>query len=274
MNLEEMAPVFIAVAPNGARHQKRDHSNLPVTPSELANTAAECAEAGASMIHLHVRDENGKHSLEPAHYRAAIREVRAAVGDALLIQVTSEAAGVYTAADQIRLIGELAPAGLSIAVRELFTAPLEAAANFVQNLWQQGVLLQYILYDSDDVRRYQHLVSEGLIPGRNHLVLLVFGRSSNADVNHLRSMVALLDSATPWMACAFGQAGFDILGEALASGGHVRIGFENGWSLPDGSTAHNNAALVKSIATIAQENHRPIANVAQSSNLFSKYSTQ
>ena len=82
-------------APNGARKTKADHPALPITPKELAATASDCLDAGASMIHLHVRDAQGRHSLDAELYRTAMSAIRRAVGDQLVIQVTSEAAGVY-----------------------------------------------------------------------------------------------------------------------------------------------------------------------------------
>ena len=56
--------MMIAVAPNGARKQKTDHPALPISPAELAATAVQCQEAGACMVHLHVRDVQGGHSLK------------------------------------------------------------------------------------------------------------------------------------------------------------------------------------------------------------------
>ena len=55
--------VLIAVAPNGARLSRRDHAALPLTSDEIAETALSCAQAGAVMIHLHVRDDEGRHCL-------------------------------------------------------------------------------------------------------------------------------------------------------------------------------------------------------------------
>ena len=88
--------VLIAVAPNGARRSRKDHPALPVTLDELVETAAACARAGAAMIHLHIRDVYGEHSLDPVRYRHAITAIRERVGDNMLIQVSSEAAGTRT----------------------------------------------------------------------------------------------------------------------------------------------------------------------------------
>ncbi len=67
-----LPPPILAVAPNGARRTNTDHPALPMTADEIARTAAECREAGAAMIRLHVRDRNGDHSLDADLYRDAI----------------------------------------------------------------------------------------------------------------------------------------------------------------------------------------------------------
>ncbi|MGH6903418.1 MAG: 3-keto-5-aminohexanoate cleavage protein [Geminicoccaceae bacterium] len=60
-----MTPLVVTVAPNGARRTKTDHPDLPITPAEIARDAAWCADAGASVLHLHVRAGDGRHSLDP-----------------------------------------------------------------------------------------------------------------------------------------------------------------------------------------------------------------
>ena len=203
------------------------------------------------MIHLHVRDAQLQHSLEPAHYRPAIDAVRAAVGDRMLIQVTSEAAGIYKPDEQIRLIEALMPGGVSIAVREFFVDEVatENAARLLARLKQAGTLIQYILYETADVLKYRQLVAGGAIPGK-HWVLFVLGRYADPDDagEPLSGFISALENEAPWMACAFGARAFERLSEAATLGGHVRIGFENGWWLPDGSVAQDNAALVASLA--------------------------
>jgi 3-keto-5-aminohexanoate cleavage enzyme len=99
--MSEAAPVVICVAPNGARKTRNDHPRLPITPAELAHCAEECLRAGAAMMHLHVRDADGRHSLDAEDYRAALAAIRSRVGDELIVQVTTEAAGRYAPAQQI-----------------------------------------------------------------------------------------------------------------------------------------------------------------------------
>jgi 3-keto-5-aminohexanoate cleavage enzyme len=97
--------VIVTVAPNGGRKTKADHPALPLTADELARTAAECLERGASMIHLHVRDKDGGHSLDPEAYRSVIARICEEVGDRLVLQITSESLGRYSPAEQ-RAAGE------------------------------------------------------------------------------------------------------------------------------------------------------------------------
>jgi 3-keto-5-aminohexanoate cleavage enzyme len=60
-----MTPLVVIVAPTGARRSKADHAGLPITPDEIAAEAARCCAAGATVLHLHVRDEDGAHTLDP-----------------------------------------------------------------------------------------------------------------------------------------------------------------------------------------------------------------
>jgi len=86
--------VIIAVAPNGARKTKEDHENIPLTSLELAQSAKDCINAGASMIHLHVRNSDYSHSLSTELYKQAIDEINQ---HDIFIQVTSESVDMYSA---------------------------------------------------------------------------------------------------------------------------------------------------------------------------------
>ena len=151
------SPLIVTVAPNGARKLKSDHPNLPITPDELALCATDCLEAGAAMIHLHVRDADGRHSLDVEAYRQAIRAVKNAVGEDLIIQVTTEAVGIYNADQQMAMVRELRPEAVSLAIREICPGPAheEAAAAFFTHLGDAAIFPQYILYSEEDIRYFQ-----------------------------------------------------------------------------------------------------------------------
>ena len=250
-------PMLIAVAPNGARKTKLDHPELPLSARELIKTALDCIEAGASMMHFHVRDKYGNHTLDHTIYGPVLKELEAAVGEHMLLQVSSEAAGQYQPDEQIEQMKRLAPHCLSCGLREFVKDEKDYAAghDFFSALHRSGVLAQYILYSPADVEWYETLCTEGVIPGESHLLLFVLGRYGQVGANshELPNYVAALKRKSHWMACAFGQAEHTTAAQAAKMGGHARIGFENNHSLPDGSPAADNAALIQLTAGLAQK---------------------
>ena len=119
-------PTIIMVAPNGARKVKTDHSAVPVTIDETIATAKECHAAGASILHAHVRDDAGKHLLDVARYSKLLDGLRQEVPD-MLVQITTEAVGIYTPDQQADLVFELKPDFVSVGFREMIGDNGEAA---------------------------------------------------------------------------------------------------------------------------------------------------
>ncbi len=268
-------PVMIMVAPNGARRNKADHPALPMTPAELAQCADDCRRAGAGAIHLHVRDDEGRHSLDADRYRQAIAAIRDRVGDDMLIQVTTEAVGRYRPDEQMALLRELRPQAASLAIREVLPQGASArevgeVAAFLHEMHDAGVLIQYILYDGDDLRRLAVLHGEGRIPQRWPWMLFVLGRyaqdrqSAPGDLMpFLRELEKTGLRDAPWSVCAFGVNEFICAVNAVALGGGVRVGFENNLLLADGTGAPDNAANVAQVAAAVRKMGRQTASAGQ-----------
>ncbi|MGN8060194.1 3-keto-5-aminohexanoate cleavage protein [Ralstonia sp. 22111] len=274
-------PIAIAVAPNGARKTHADHPALPITPDELAACARQCVDAGAAMLHLHVRRPDGTHSLEPEDYRPAIAAVQRAVGDALVIQITTEAVGIYTPEQQMASVRALQPEAISAALRELAPdAAHEAeAARFFGELAAARTAIQYILYSADDVVRYRDLRARGVLPDTPHWVLFVLGRYSAGQRSDPSDLLPFLQAwaeggditaNVPWAMCAFGPREAECALSAALLGGHARLGFENNMALPDGSTAPDNAALVTNLRRHLDALHRPVASAAELRGWFGR----
>jgi len=260
---------LLIVAPNGARITKETHSQVPLCPQEMADDVQACVAAGAAMVHVHARDAMGAHSLAVDDNDTMMSAVRERIGDAAIIQLTTEAVGRYQPVEQMQLIYELVPEAASFSVRELVPNERteEAAATFFQWCYSQNIIAQYILYSSEDLRRYFDLLARGVIPSGRHHVLLVLGRYSQ----HLQSMPTdllpllspdLLDSSLRWAVCAFGRQEHRCLSTALSLGGDIRVGFENNIYRPDGSLAQNNAEQVRRIADYAHALGRPLCSAA------------
>ena len=168
----------MTVAPNGGRKTKADHPALPLSADELARTAAECLERGASMIHLHVRDKDGGHSLDPEAYRSVIARICEEVGDRLVLQITSESLGRYSPAEQRAAVLRTNPEAVSLALREL--APEKTDEKdfglFLGKLKQMRIWPQIIVYHPDEAERLGAMLKQGLIPFDKLSVLYVLGR--------------------------------------------------------------------------------------------------
>lgn len=260
-------PLIITSAPNGAYKLAADHPEVPLTAKQMAATAKACLAAGASMLHLHIRDAQGRHSLDIEGYRTAQQAVREAVGDALVIQVTSEAAKVYEAPAQIAMVRALRPEAVSVGLREVDQPAIGEAglAEFFAWLARERVMTQVILYDVADLRRWQDLRARGIVPEAPWFLLFVLGRytaGQTSSPTDLLPFVHAHSTGEPWAVCAFGKTEHACVTAAASLGGHVRVGFENNLYLKNGEVAPNNAALVSQAAQAALSLGRPIATAA------------
>ncbi len=268
-----MRDVMVMVAPNGARRGKADHRAVPLTVAELAGDAAACAAAAAAAIHLHIRDAEGGHSLDPDLYRAAIAAVRKSA-PGLVVQVTTEAIGRFTPAEQMATVRALRPEAVSLALRELVPdAASEAEAGaFFSWMSESRVAPQFILYTPEEVTRCLDLIDRGVIPFALPFLLFVLGRhsvdqqSSPADLDPF--VAALGGRGLPWAMCAFGRREADCALAAARLGGHVRVGFENNLHLPDGTIAPSNAALVKATCDLLRTEGFGIMDAERAASLM------
>lgn len=246
----------LMVAPNGARRGKSDHPALPITLDELVTTAVSCHAAGADGIHVHVRDENGEHSLDVGQYREALAAIKAAV-PGFFLQVTSEAAGRFGPEAQMQMIEQLRPRSVSLAYSELMRAPTDTATATTFYAWAAAndVGIHHIAYTPDELQIFLKAVGQGIIPGTAHQLQLVLGSYAAAKPSRPSDLDAyekLLDAykdefSLEWMICAFGSAETDCLVETAKRGGKLRVGFENSLWNADGSLAKDNAQRVAEV---------------------------
>lgn len=257
-NTSVHSPVAIMCAPNGGRLQKSDHPKIPITPTELAETAENCLLAGASAFHFHVRDEQGAHSLDARRYRDATDAIRARVGNTMHLQVTTEAQGRFSPEDQISLVESLVPEGVSLALREILpmgrdNSPWQSRIrDFFSWMDQSAVTYQLILYSPDELERLAQLRDVGIVPSTPLSLLFVLGAynpPTQATPADLVPFLANKDPLDSWWIAAFGPHEGRCALTAAFLGGHIRIGFENNFNLLSGVRAPDNASLVQDIAS-------------------------
>jgi Uncharacterized conserved protein len=170
----------LMVAPNGARRSKADHPALPVTLPEITDTAQACQRAGADGLHLHLRDANCRHVLDIGLYREAMLELRKVVPE-MAIQITTEAAGLYSAPHQ-RLVALGAGADLvSAAVREMaLNTPKREVSAFYTQCAARGIAVQHILYDAAEFDLLASLLPKALFT--DPALQLIFDLAATAGI--------------------------------------------------------------------------------------------
>ncbi len=261
-----MADLTIMVAPNGARKGHAEHPNLPLTADALATDTLASQAAGAQAVHMHVRDDNGRHTLDASRYLAATDAVRRATGTDFVVQITTEAVGMFKPHEQIAVVRAVQPEAVSIATKELIPdAGSEAdAAELYQWAHQQRIAVQHIVYAANEFDHLLDLIERGIIPGNRHSVIFPLGRyaaNQESDPAELAPFVAKVRdsggaSRFDWWVCAFGASETASLVAAAAMGGHCRIGFENSFFNADGTRAGSNAERVSDLRAALSGIHR------------------
>lgn len=243
---------LIMVAPNGARKNKEDHPNLPISISEIVECAKSCFVAGADNIHAHVRDKNGMHVLDAGLYLELIKELEQKT-PTLNVQITTEAVGQYSPNEQRSLVKKVMPKAVSVALKEMLSDDDEIAQRrFYWWASEQHIDLQHIIYSPDEVLLLANLIAKGFIPSNNLSMLFVLGRYVKNQISSPADLVPFLkaykksglNKNSKFMICAFGQNEQACLLAAAKAGGDCRIGFENNHLLPDGTLARDNAGQV------------------------------
>ncbi len=268
-------PRVIACAPNGAYKQRSDHSALPLTTSQIVRTAIAVRNAGASMLHLHIREDNGDHSLDPRLYLHTLDAIKTELGNSLLLQITSEAGGKYQAEQQIANVMAVNPDAVSVALREIIHSPEDhpRAQVFFHWIAAHEVLPQYILYSAEDVELYNQLRSSKIMPAHPHSVLFVLGRYHHAQQSSCADLSPFIESWSAadiaWMVCAFGATEQDCLLHSAKLGGHARMGFENNLYQSSGEIADSNEAQIQGLKTALIAQNATIATALEAREILS-----
>lgn len=241
-------------APNGARKTKLDHPALPMSIEETAAEASAAFNAGAAMLHAHVRDDDGKHCLDASRYRDLLT-MMADQCPQMPCQITTEAVGIFTPKDQARCLAEVMPEYASIAIRELTAdqspQAMDYAAKVIKDTAAQNTHMQFILYSPEDLKILQDIRDIGQLDFAldGLFVLGKYNPNFNSDPKELDQFLntdhGFLNS---WMVCAFGPQEYDVMIKAQSNGGHARVGFENNLYLKNGDIAPSTSALVKQLA--------------------------
>ncbi len=258
---------LITVAPTGAEARKVAVPALPVTLEELVTTAKECQEAGAAVIHVHVRDQDARPTLDLSRLTDTVQALRESTD--LIVQLSTGGAAGDPFGDRLRVL-DARPDACSLTCGtvnfgdQVFSNPWPFIRDLYQRTQQLGVVPEFELFDLGHVAALHRLLGEFGPPagdlggGRVHcdLVMGVPG-GMPGDAGTLVAAVAALPEGATWSATGIGRTTLPVMFIALAAGGHLRVGMEDTLSFARGRPVGGNAELVERAAALAAHAQRP-----------------
>lgn len=272
-----MKPIILTSAITGAETTRKDQPNLPVTPQEQAREAIACFEAGARVIHLHVREDDGSPSQRLERFEESIAAIRAAVPE-MIIQIST--GGAVGEPFEKRLaplalkpdMGTLNAGTLNFG-DEIFINHPHDIIRLAEAFKEYNVVPEVEVYESGMIDIVSRLVKRGIIthtPLHIQFVLGVPGGMSGKPKNLLYMIEHLAEEipTATWAVAGIGRWHLPTSMIALATGGHIRSGFEDNIFYHKNVLADSNAQLVARLARIAKEIGRPIATPAQAREIL------
>ena len=282
--------LIITVATTGTIHGKEVNPNLPEQPDEIAQAAYECWNEGASIVHVHARDKNGKGTSDPEILKDIDRRIREKKCD-IIIQHSMAPANPM-------LLGK--PEGdIDDGVRTTTTTPppemasLEVAPSNIihegkvynilwDRLWAErtakylldkGIKPEVEVYNNSDMDDVDYLIDKGVLT-KPYYVSFVLGmhrvnnQASRYSPKHLMHLVDLLPAGAIWSTLGIGPIEFDATTLSILLGGNVRVGFEDNIYIEKGRLASSNAEPVAKIVRIAKELGREIASPSEAREML------
>ncbi len=254
---------MITVAPTGAELDKSAVPVLPVTLDELVVTAKACQEAGAAMIHVHIRDGDAKPTLDIARLTDTVQALREATD--LIVQLST--GGAVTDPYERRLaVLDAGPDGCSLTCGtvnfgdDVFMNPWPFMCELYVRTQELGVVPEFELFDMGHVAALHRLLDKFGSPFGGHvhcdLVMGVPGGMAGNAATLVQAVAALPEGAT-WSATGVGRTSLPVMFAALAAGGELRVGMEDTITFARGRPVASNAELVERAASLAELAQRP-----------------
>jgi uncharacterized protein (DUF849 family) len=266
---DRMLPLIINLAPTGMVPTKAMTPHVPLSPQEIVDDVGRCAELGASIIHLHARDEQGRPTTRPEYMAPLVEGVRS-VDPELVVCVTCSgrfATSVDERGAVLDLTGAAKPdmASLTLGsnnfVQQASVNAPDTIRGLASRMHERGIKPELEVFEPGMLTFGHYLAEKGLLGGPWYVnVLLGNLGTSPATPGALGAFLALMPPECVFAVAGIGrfQTAANLLG--LAAGGHVRVGLEdNIWWDRDRTTLATNAQLVERVRRMADIAERPIA---------------
>jgi uncharacterized protein (DUF849 family) len=269
---------LITVAPTGAEVDKREVPALPVRLDELVDTAAKCERAGASIIHVHLRDDDAKPTLDPVRLRDAVAALRETTD--LIVQLST--GGAVTDPEEARLaVLEAAPDMASCTMGtvnfgdDVFMNRWEFIVALHERMRELAVVPEYELFDLGHLAALERLLDKHGLPFGEHVhVDFVLGVPGGAagDASTVTAFAEgvrrYLPEGTTFSATGIGRSTLPVMFASLAHGGHLRVGMEDTVSYARRQPVTGNDQLVTRAAQAAELAQRPAITTVEARKLL------
>jgi len=246
-----MGDLLITVAPTGAETTKKDCPQLPTTLAELVDTARRCEAVGAGMIHVHIRDDEHRPTLDLGRLAETVAALRAETG--LVVQLSTGGSVHDPLEDRLRVL-DAAPDSCSLTMGttnfgdDVFLNPWPFVCDLYQLSQEREVVPEFELFDLGHVAALHRLLRTYGLPygGKVHVDLVMGvpgGMPGTADAL-VAAVAALPEETTSWSATGIGRSTLSVALASLSKGGHLRVGMEDVLTLAKGVPVEHNDQLV------------------------------
>ncbi len=260
-----MQKLIITAAICGAEGTKQDNPNLPITPLELAREAKLAYEAGASIIHLHVRDEKGEPTQCGKTFDKTIKLIREKCPDVIIQPSTGGAVGMTKEERKQPLDLDVEMATLTTGTVNfgdgVFYNSPEYIEYFASIMQDNNIKPEIEVFEVGMINNALNLLKRGLIEAPLHFdfVMGVPG-GIPGTIKNLTLLVETVPEGSTWTVAGIGRSELPLAAAAIIMGGHVRVGFEDNLYYRYKQLAKSNAELVSRVVRLAKELEREIAS--------------
>lgn len=266
--------LLVTVAPTGGVHGKESHPDLPETPAEIAETAAACEDAGASVIHLHARKENGERAFSRDRFQELTEAVREATD--MVIQHSTGGTGVPLEERLNPLRTDPAPEMASLDMGPLNRYKHLTSENprgmvdaLYEEMRERGIKPEMEVFNPGHLNEVREFLDRADVAEPPYLgVLFGGGTLTPAHPRNLLNVVDNLPDGARFNTLATGPHQLPLTTMGILLGGHVRVGFEDNLYFRKGELAESNAQLVERARRIAELLGRPVATPEEARKLL------
>ena len=269
-----MEPLIITCALTGAEVTKEQNPAVPYTVAELAEAARGAAEAGASVIHLHARTDDGRPTQDAARFQEIIAAIRTACPDVIVQVSTGGAVGMSRAErlQPVALLPEMATLDcgtLNFGGDDIFVNTENDIIAFAKALQDARVAKELECFEKGHVDTVLRLVKKGQIrPPLHFSFVLGVNGGMTGEKRDFRFLRESIPADATYSVAGIGRYEFPLAELAIADGGHVRVGLEDNLYVEKGVLAASNAQLVAKAAAIAARYGRRIATPAEARRIL------